>query len=132
MPLGRRVVGVSADIIHSSTCNAGRLGSSPKLPGLSSKVPPAIRVDLTSPIWGIEHGRNICQSHYFEVSDRNGEMPLTHIQFPILPYFLCVVESRTGMPAQPLSATSAEQQQQEDGVPKPLPKGMVLGPDGKP
>ena len=59
-------------------------------------------------------------------------MPLTQIQFPILPYFLCVVESRTGMPVQPTSTMSAEQQQQEDVGAKPLPKGMVLGPDGKP
>ena len=57
-------------------------------------------------------------------------MPLTQIQFPILPYFLCVVESRTGMPAQPTMPMSAEQQQGD--APKPLPKGMILGPDGKP
>ena len=60
----------------------------------------------------------------------DGEMPVTQLQFPILPYFLCVVESRTGESAQPTVPMSAEQQQ--EGAPKPLPKGMVLGPDGKP
>ncbi|KAK1059932.1 Flavin-linked sulfhydryl oxidase of the mitochondrial IMS [Friedmanniomyces endolithicus] len=63
-------------------------------------------------------------------------MPLTEIQYPILQVFLCVVESRTGMPAQPLNATPeqlarAGQKQDEDKA-KPLPKGVVLGPDGKP
>ncbi|KAK0791167.1 Flavin-linked sulfhydryl oxidase of the mitochondrial IMS [Friedmanniomyces endolithicus] len=64
-------------------------------------------------------------------------MPLTEIQYPILQVFLCVVESRTGMPAQPLDATPeqlarAGQKQDEDNKAKPLPKGVVLGPDGKP
>lgn len=62
----------------------------------------------------------------------------TEFEFPILQHFLCVVESRTGMPAQPLEPTteqrvSAElQQDEQDGRPKQLPKGVVLGPDGKP
>ncbi|KAK0307270.1 Flavin-linked sulfhydryl oxidase of the mitochondrial IMS [Friedmanniomyces endolithicus] len=64
-------------------------------------------------------------------------MPLTEIQYPILQVFLYVVESRTGMPAQPLNATPeqlarAGQKQDEDNKAKPLPKGVVLGPDGKP
>jgi len=64
-------------------------------------------------------------------------MPLTEFDFPILQYFFCSVEKRTGMPAQPLHATPeqlarAEQQQKEDARPKQLPKGIVLGPDGKP
>ncbi|KAK4903295.1 Flavin-linked sulfhydryl oxidase of the mitochondrial IMS [Elasticomyces elasticus] len=63
-------------------------------------------------------------------------MPLTEIDYPILQHFLCVVESRTGMPAQPLDATpeqlaKAGQKQDEENN-KPLPKGVVLGPDGKP
>ncbi|KAK6430908.1 Flavin-linked sulfhydryl oxidase of the mitochondrial IMS [Oleoguttula sp. CCFEE 5521] len=64
-------------------------------------------------------------------------MPITEIQFPILTHFLCSVESNTGMPPQPLDATPAQaakaeaKQQQEDGRPN-LPKGVVLGPDGKP
>ncbi|KAK0274916.1 hypothetical protein LTR35_011338 [Friedmanniomyces endolithicus] len=41
------------------------------------------------------------------------------------------------MPAQPLAATPeqlarADQKQDEDNKAKPLPKGVVLGPDGKP
>jgi len=61
-------------------------------------------------------------------------MPLTEFEFPILQHFLCVVETRTGMPAQPLDATPEQRarQQEQDSVPKPLPKGVVLGPDGKP
>ena len=64
-------------------------------------------------------------------------MPLTEFEYPILQHFLCVVESRTGMPAQPLDATPeqrarADQRQDEDNKTKPLPKGWVLGPDGKP
>nr|OQO21163.1 hypothetical protein B0A51_10906 [Rachicladosporium sp. CCFEE 5018] len=64
-------------------------------------------------------------------------MPITEIQFPILTHFLCSVESNTGMPPQPLDATPAQaakaeaKQQQEDGRAN-LPKGVVLGPDGKP
>ncbi|KAK5725567.1 Flavin-linked sulfhydryl oxidase of the mitochondrial IMS [Elasticomyces elasticus] len=63
-------------------------------------------------------------------------MPLTEIDYPILQHFLCVVESRTGMPAQPLDATPEQlakvgQKQDEENT-KPLPKGVVLGPDGKP
>lgn len=64
-------------------------------------------------------------------------MATTQIEFSILQQFLCTVESVTGMPPQPLDATRprlAETQQKRDGDdrPKQLPKGVVLGPDGKP
>ena len=67
-------------------------------------------------------------------------MPLTGLEFPILTRFLCAVETMTGLPPQPLDASTQQQQpqaqgqsKQEDGdKPKPLPKGIVLGPDGKP
>lgn len=73
-------------------------------------------------------------------------MPLTELEYPILQQFFCVVESRTGLPPQPLEATPqqramAEQHQQEEiakAAPPvqqqqaALPKGVVLGPDGKP
>jgi FAD-linked sulfhydryl oxidase len=64
-------------------------------------------------------------------------MPLTQIEIPILQSFFCVVEGVTGMPPQPLDASPQQllQQQQKrdgDGTPKKLPKGVVLGPDGKP
>lgn len=56
-------------------------------------------------------------------------MDLTDFEFPILQRFFCIVETRTGMPVQPLEA---ERKQHDDLAAKPLPKGMVLGPDGKP
>lgn len=70
-------------------------------------------------------------------------MPLTHIDFPILQSFFCSVEARTGMPPQPLDASPeqaaragrTDELQQRDASgdgDKPLPKGVVLGPDGKP
>lgn len=69
-------------------------------------------------------------------------MPLTHIDFPILQSFFCSVEARTGMPPQPLDATSEqvmeaskrEQQQRSGGggEGKAMANGVVLGPDGKP
>ncbi|KAI7552393.1 hypothetical protein KC317_g13758, partial [Hortaea werneckii] len=67
-------------------------------------------------------------------------MGVTDFEFPILQHFFCVLEKRTGIPAQPLTPMAEEQlrakqhQQQEDqnGQKAPLPKGMVLGPDGKP
>jgi mitochondrial FAD-linked sulfhydryl oxidase len=62
-------------------------------------------------------------------------MPITELEFPILQQFLCVVEARTGLPAQPLEATPEQKmraEQDEDKLEKPLPKGVVLGPDGKP
>nr|POE48052.1 mitochondrial fad-linked sulfhydryl oxidase erv1 [Quercus suber] len=63
-------------------------------------------------------------------------MPITELDFPILQHFFCVVEGQTGMPPQPLDATPEQianaQDKQDAVVPKPLPKGVVLGPDGKP
>ncbi|KAI7208435.1 hypothetical protein KC333_g9143 [Hortaea werneckii] len=66
-------------------------------------------------------------------------MGVTDFEFPILQQFFCVLEKRTGSPAQPLTPMAEEQlrarqQQQDDqnGQKAPLPKGMVLGPDGKP
>lgn len=69
-------------------------------------------------------------------------MPVTQIEFPILQSFFCVVEGVTGMPPQPLDASpeQVERQQQRErqdeqsvGGSKPkMPKGVVLGPDGKP
>ena len=61
-------------------------------------------------------------------------MPITEIQLPILSRFLCAVQMTTGMPAQPLDAQSEQQQQNggEEQQQKALPKGVVLGPDGKP
>lgn len=61
-------------------------------------------------------------------------MPVTQIEFPILQSFFCVVENVTGLPPQPLDASPKqlkmlEEREKED---KPLPKGVVLGPDGKP
>lgn len=57
-------------------------------------------------------------------------MPLTQIPIPVLAHFLCIVENMTGLPAQPLDATPEQRAQAQDG--NPLPKGVVLGPDGKP
>ena len=64
-------------------------------------------------------------------------MPITQIQLPILQFFFCAVESQTGMPPQPLDATpsqlaQAQQKQNNNDRPKQIPKGVVLGPDGKP
>lgn len=57
-------------------------------------------------------------------------MPLTEADFPILSKFLCSVELATGMPAQPLDAE--KQRDAADTPPAKLPRGLVLGPDGKP
>ena len=64
-------------------------------------------------------------------------MPLTESPYPILSHFLCAVENVTGMPPQPLDATpeqaaEAGQPKDENTRPKQLPKGVVLGKDGKP
>ena len=60
-------------------------------------------------------------------------MPITEVQVPILSQFLCSVEKNTGMPPQPLDATPEQRARaEENGDSKPLPKGVVLGPDGKP
>lgn len=64
-------------------------------------------------------------------------MPITETPYPILSQFVCTVTKTTGMPPQPLD-TSAEKAPQtekkgdDDSTPKQLPKGVVLGPDGKP
>lgn len=54
------------------------------------------------------------------------------IEFPILSRFFCTVEMATGMPPQPLDATPEQRANAQDDESKPLPKGVVLGPDGKP
>lgn len=63
-------------------------------------------------------------------------MPSTQLDFPILLRFLCAVESNTGMPLLPLEAKppslAETPKKKEDERPKQLPKGVVLGPDGKP
>lgn len=61
-------------------------------------------------------------------------MPITEIPYPILSQFGCAVTKTTGMPPQPLDATPEQKAQvdEEDRTPKQLPKGVVLGPDGKP
>lgn len=66
-------------------------------------------------------------------------MHIPDIEWPILQHFFCAVESSTGMPPQPLDATAQQlenaqrkQKQDDDAKPKQLPKGVVLGPDGKP
>lgn len=61
-------------------------------------------------------------------------MPTTQVELPILLKFLCTVEMTTGLPPQPLDASPEQVQrvQQDDEQKKALPKGVVLGPDGKP
>lgn len=63
-------------------------------------------------------------------------MPTGNADIPILSWFFCSVENNTGMPPQPLDATpqqrAAADNDNGDGGQKPLPKGVVLGPDGKP
>lgn len=62
-------------------------------------------------------------------------MPITELELPILSRFLCAVEMTTGLPPQPLDASPEQQQRAQQGgaeEKKQLPKGVVLGPDGKP
>lgn len=63
-------------------------------------------------------------------------MPLTDIWQPILAQFLCAVSNTTGKPVMPSDASptqaQATEQKKDDAKPKQLPKGVVLGPDGKP
>jgi hypothetical protein len=63
-----------------------------------------------------------------------GEMPITELYLPVLSRFLCAVEMTTGLPPQPLDATPEQLQrvEQQENEKKALPKGVVLGPDGKP
>jgi FAD-linked sulfhydryl oxidase len=61
-------------------------------------------------------------------------MPMTSVEVPILSQFFWSVERNTGMPPQPLAATPEQRAKAEerDVDKQPLPKGVVLGPDGKP
>lgn len=63
-------------------------------------------------------------------------MPVTKTEWPILVQFLCTVQNTTGMPLLDSDAEQKQQQQQPvnttNNTPKRLPKGVVLGPDGKP
>ena len=59
-------------------------------------------------------------------------MPITELFYPVLSRFLCAVEMTTGLPAQPLDAPPEQRQRVEEDEKKVLPKGVVLGPDGKP
>ena len=62
-------------------------------------------------------------------------MPVTESWYPVLSHFLCSVEKNTGMPPQPLDAAPPSRpstDSNDDTKPKALPKGVVLGPDGKP
>lgn len=63
------------------------------------------------------------------------EMPVTQIEFPILSTFLCAVESMAGATFPDFrkeAATPPSSSSDDDSNSKPLPKGVVLGPDGKP
>jgi hypothetical protein len=60
-------------------------------------------------------------------------MPVTSTEYPVLLQFACVVEKSTGAPMNPAAATTpAADGQQDRDTPKTLPKGVVLGKDGKP
>lgn len=59
-------------------------------------------------------------------------MPITQIPYPILSQFGCAVTKTTGMPPQPLDASPEQKAKEDEQSPKQLPKGVVLGPDGKP
>lgn len=63
-------------------------------------------------------------------------MPVTSTDWPILSSFLCAVSKSTGMPLQASVKDESEPASQAvdvtDRTPKKLPKGVVLGKDGKP
>ncbi|KAK3080939.1 hypothetical protein LTS18_011741 [Coniosporium uncinatum] len=60
-------------------------------------------------------------------------MPVSQTAFPILLQFFCAVAQTTGMPPQPLDEEKgASNDGGVDTTPKKLPKGIVLGADGKP
>ena len=59
-------------------------------------------------------------------------MPVTETQYPVLSHFLCSVEKNTGMPPLPIDSASQKSTDDDATKPKQLPKGVVLGPDGKP
>ena len=56
-------------------------------------------------------------------------MPVTLTEYPILLTFTCAVRSFTG---EQMIPTDIESTQQEGESPKKLPRGVVLGKDGKP
>jgi hypothetical protein len=57
-------------------------------------------------------------------------MSLTEFIYSVLPQFFWEVEKRREPPVMPLERDST--QQDTDNGSKELPKGVVLGPDGKP
>lgn len=61
-------------------------------------------------------------------------MPVTHLDVPILSQFTYAVKYHTGSPPMPQNTTTAPQQEvrKDDKTPKQLPRGVVLGTDGKP
>ena len=64
-------------------------------------------------------------------------MPITETPYPVLSQFVCAVTKVTGAPPQPLDTMpeqidQTEKVREEDTTPKKLPKGVVLGKDGKP
>lgn len=59
-------------------------------------------------------------------------MPTTSTDFPILLQFMCAVESLTGKTMQPEVPPKPTAAGEQSTTSKPLPKGVVLGPDGKP
>lgn len=58
-------------------------------------------------------------------------MPLTWTEVPILSQFLFSVKRTTGEPIMP-EPLPEQAPQTEKAQSKPLPKGVVLGKDGKP
>lgn len=74
-----------------------------------------------------EASRTICGAKAAIISKSN--MPTTDIYFPILSRFFCRVEKSTGEPVMPVDT---EKKQEREWDPSKLPKGVVLGPDGKP
>ena len=61
-------------------------------------------------------------------------MPVGDSGYPVLSHFLCSVEKNTGMPPQPLTDEQDREAALHAGgdTRQQLPKGVVLGPDGKP
>ena len=63
-------------------------------------------------------------------------MPITETPYPVLSQFVCSVVKVTGAPPQPVDTMSEEaaqaEKKEEDTTTQKLPKGVVLGKDGKP
>lgn len=62
-------------------------------------------------------------------------MPLTWTDLPILSQFLWSVKDNTGSPVMPQDGQATQpkhKEQVENPRPQDLPKGVVLGKDGKP